>query len=62
MKRETWEPKHTINLVLALAAITAVVVLSVFADGAHVEAVIGFVGGLLVPGSPLPTVLGRKDR
>lgn len=60
MKREAWEPKHTINLVIALAAIAAVVLLTIYADGQHVEAVIAFVGGLLVPGSPLPTLLGRK--
>ena len=60
MKRETWEPKHTVNIVVALAAITAVVLLTIFAEGQHVTEVLAFVGGLLVPGSPLPTMLGRK--
>jgi len=60
MKRETWEPKHTINLVLALAALTAVVLLTIFADGQYVLAVLAFVGGLLVPGSPIPALVGKR--
>lgn len=60
MRKETWEPKHTVNLVLVLASLTAVVLLSVFAEGAHVETVFSFVSGLLVPGSFLPTIIGRS--
>lgn len=62
MKRETWDAKHTTNLVIVLAAIGAVVALSIYADGAHVTEVLAFVAGLLVPGSPLPTMLGAKNR
>lgn len=62
MKRETWSPKHTMNLVLVLAAITAVVLLSIFAEGAHVTEILAFVGGLLIPGSPVSTLLGTGER
>lgn len=60
MKRESWSPKHTMNLALVLGALASVVLLSVFAEGDHVEAVLAFVGGLLVPGSPLSAILGRE--
>lgn len=62
MKRENWQPKHTINLVLVLAAVVAVVVLAVFAEGQYVREVLSFVGGLLIPGSPLATLVGQKER
>ena len=62
MKRESWEPKHTINLVLILAAITAVVLLAIFADGQYVREVLAFVGGLLIPGSPVATLVGNKEK
>jgi hypothetical protein len=62
MKREQWEPKHTINLALALAALTAVVLLAIFADGAHITSILAFVGGLLVPGSPVPAFVGSKEK
>lgn len=60
MKRESWSPKHTMNLALVLGALASVVLLAVFAEGDHVEAVLAFVGGLLVPGSPLSAILGRE--
>jgi hypothetical protein len=59
MRREQWQPKHTVNLVLVLAALLAVVVLAVWADGAYVREILAFVGGLLVPGSALGTLVGR---
>jgi hypothetical protein len=58
MTREKWGAKHTANLALVLGALAAVVLLSVFADGAHVVEVLAFAGGLLVPGSPF-SVIGR---
>lgn len=61
MKRETWSPKHTINLVIILAAITAVVLLTIFAGGEHVTEVLAFVGGLLIPGSPIATLMGERE-
>jgi hypothetical protein len=62
MRREYWEPKHTFNLVLIVVAIAAIVALSIWADGAHVTEVFAFVAGLLVPGSPVPTVTGGDRR
>lgn len=59
MMRERWEPKHTVNLVLVLAALVAVVALTVWGDGAYVREVLAFVGGLLIPGSPVATLMGR---
>lgn len=58
MIREPWQPKHTINLVLVLAAIIAIVLLATLAEGQYVREVIAFVGGLLIPGSALPTMMG----
>lgn len=51
--------KHIIWLVLAVATLAAIVLLSIFAEGAHVEAVIAFAVGLLVPGSPVAGVTRR---
>lgn len=62
MRRESWEPKHTINLTIILAAIVAVVLLAVFADGQYVREVLAFVGGLLIPGSPVATLVGRSSK
>ena len=58
MRRENWEPKHTLNAVIVIAALAAIVLLSIYSDGSHVDAVVGFVSGLLVPGSPIPALFG----
>jgi hypothetical protein len=62
VRREQWSAKHTMNLALILAALASVVLLSIFADGQYVREVLAFVGGLLIPGSPVATLVGRSER
>ena len=60
MKREPWQPKHTLNLAVFTLALVAVVLLEIFAHGQHIDAVLGFAAGLLVPGSPLAALTGKS--
>lgn len=50
--------KYTLWAVVFVATLAAVVLLSIFAEGEHIEAVLAFAGGLLVPGSPLGRFFG----
>lgn len=61
MKKEPLAAKHVVWSVVLVATLAATVLLSVFAEGAHVEAVLAFAGGLLIPGSPLGGVV-RGER
>ena len=61
MKKETWDAKHTINLVTIVAGLASVVLLAIFADGQHVTEVLAFVGGAMLPGSPLSTIVGKSE-
>lgn len=53
MKKNPIAPKHVIWGLALVATLAAVVLLSIFAAGDHVEAVLAFAAGLLIPGSPL---------
>jgi hypothetical protein len=48
-----WTPGHVTSLVLAILALVAIVVLTIFADGEHVEGLLGLLLGLAMP-SALP--------
>lgn len=45
------EAKHWVNMGVSLGAIAGVVALTIWANGQHVEALIGLLIGLQIPGS-----------
>lgn len=51
--------KHYVWGAVACATLIAVVLLAIFADGAHVTEILAFVAGLLIPGSPLGGIARR---
>lgn len=53
MKKQPIATKHIVWTVALVATLAAVVLLSIFAGGDYVEAVLAFAAGLLIPGSPL---------
>lgn len=59
MKTNRVASKHWVWLGCAVVAAAAWVLVEVFAEGRHVEAVLGFVAGLVVPGSPLGGLVRR---